>query len=507
MEAARSGRRSVAVWTCGCIAVLVGLASTGTLGSAPAEAMRQAGHWVYNGSLGQVVHVNGGSKHVDSAVRVAGVGSANQVTQDDQNGYVIDQRNGRVIVFGKSTLKVESTLSLGTGEQPVVLETLGGPYLVYSQGGTIVRLGSPAATIRAGGRLASAIATTDGTVWVQRGADRLCRLRRGQAALTCSVSVPVGHKGALAAVDDHPVYLDRTAGTVAPVAAGGMGRPVSVGAPDALSAGQVAGSDAGGRLPVVVAGRAGRPSSLVLVDASTVGSGRTAAAPITVSLGPDQYDPPVTTGAAVVVVDRTAQDVITFDNHGQRTAKVHAPSTGPLRATRGEDGRVYVDTSNGATSYVVDGDGTVTPVDNNGSPGPPRRDDGNGTGTAPKPKTTPHPTPPPPVTRPPTEPSSPPAGPPVPPPSTPPANPPPSTPPPNPPSSTPPANPPPSTPPPEVPDAPGTVNASAAAGHLDVSWFVPGDNGSPITGYTITWSCSGGSCTGHRDVGAGARST
>jgi len=51
------------------------------------------------------------------------------------------------------------------------------------------------------------------------------------------------------------------------------------------------------------------------------------------------------------------------------------------------------------------------------------------------------------------------------------------------------------------------VNASAAAGHLDVSWFVPGDNGSPITGYTITWSCSGGSCTGHRDVGAGARST
>jgi len=146
--------------------VLIGLASTGTLGSAPAQAMRQAGHWVYNGPLGEVVHVNGGSKHVDSTVRVAGVTPANEVTQDDQHGYVIDQRNGRVIVFGKSSLKVDSTLSLGTSEQPVVLETFGGPYLVYGQGGTIVRLGSPAATIRAGGRLASAIATTDGTVWV-----------------------------------------------------------------------------------------------------------------------------------------------------------------------------------------------------------------------------------------------------------------------------------------------------------------------------------------------------
>ncbi|HEY3714360.1 MAG TPA: fibronectin type III domain-containing protein [Jatrophihabitantaceae bacterium] len=510
MEAARSGRRSVAAWTCGCLAVLVGLASTGTLGTAPAEAMRQAGHWVYNGSVGQVVHVNGGSKHVDSAVRVAGVGSANEVTQDDQHGYVIDQRNGRVIVFGKSSLKVESTLSLGTGEQPVVLETLGGPYLVYGQGGTIVRLGSPAATIRAGGRLASAIATTDGTVWVQRGADRLCRLGRGQGALTCSVSVPAGHKGALAAVDDRPVYLDRTAGTVAPVDTGGVGHPVSVGAPDALNAGQLANTDAGGRLPLVVAGRPGRASSLVLVDASTVGSGRTPAAPITVPLGSDQYDPPVTTGGAVVVVDRTAHDVITFDNRGRRTAAVHAPSTGPLRASRGEDGRVYVDTSDGSTSYVVDGDGTVTAVDNNdGTPGPARRDDGNGNGNgnAPRPTTTPtatpHPTPPPPVTRPPSEPPAPPAGPRVPPPSTVPSDPPPAD---TPPSNPPPSDTPPSTPPPEVPDAPATVNASAAAGHLDVSWFVPGDNGSPITGYTITWSCSGGSCTGHRDVGPGARS-
>src|SRR5882762_6278929 len=120
--------------------------------------MRQAGHWVYNGTLGEAVHVNGGGKHVDNAVQVAGVGPANEVTQDDQHGYVIDQRNGRVIVFGKSSLKVESTLSLGTSEQPVVLETVGGPYLVYGQGGTIVRLGQPAASIRAGGPLTSAVA-------------------------------------------------------------------------------------------------------------------------------------------------------------------------------------------------------------------------------------------------------------------------------------------------------------------------------------------------------------
>jgi outer membrane biosynthesis protein TonB len=348
--------------------------------------------------------------------------------------------------------------------------------------------------------LTSAIATTDGTVWVQRGADRLCRLQRGHKALACSVSVPAGHAGSLAAVDDRPVYVDRTAGTVAPVEAGGVGHAVSVGAPDALIDGQVADADAGGRLPVVVAGRPGQPAVLLLVDASTVASGRTAAAPITVPLGSHQYDPPVATGGSVVVIDRTTHDVLTFDNRGRRTADVHARSAGPLRASRGDDGRVYVDNSDGTATYVVDGDGTVTAVDDNGPPGPGRPDDGNpGNGASPSPPTDrPHPSSPPPVEPPPGNPPPRPTEPPAPPPGAPPSTPPPITPPP----SAPPPSPPADTPAPQVPDAPATVTAAAAAGHLDVSWFAPADNGSSITGYRVTWTCSGTSCAGHRDVAA-----
>jgi putative cell wall-binding protein len=46
-----------------------------------------------------------------------------------------------------------------------------------------------------------------------------------------------------------------------------------------------------------------------------------------------------------------------------------------------------------------------------------------------------------------------------------------------------------------VPDAPGSVRAVGANGSVTVSWAAPADNGSAITGYTVTASPGGGGCT------------
>ncbi|PZS31029.1 MAG: fibronectin type III domain-containing protein, partial [Pseudonocardiales bacterium] len=385
MGSAHAGRRSVGFWSIGCVLALVVVAASGFLGSGPAVAVRSAGHWVYNETLGAVVHVNGAAKNADAQAPVPGANPANQVAQDDKHGYVIGRRNGKLIVFGKSSLQVESTLPLGTTEDPVVVESLGATYLVFPSGGRIVRLGTKLAVITSGGgALASPVAVSDGTVWVRRGGsggERLCRVQRGSDTMSCPVRVPSGHRGTLTVVDDRPAFVDQTVATIALVSPSGLGQSVPMGASvQAVSDGQVAGADAGGRLAVVTQAGSGRSASLVLVDASTVGSRGQAAPPITVSLGSDLFDPPMTAGGAVVLVDRTANKVITYDNHGVRKASVAGPHGGVMHASRGQDGRVYVDGSGGKTTLVVDGDGTVTPVTN---------DNGQGKGKPGAPGTTP----------------------------------------------------------------------------------------------------------------------
>jgi hypothetical protein len=468
------------------VTCLVVAGATGLGGRVPALALRQSGHWVYNSTIGAVLHVNGASKNVDSRMPLPGLGPADQVVQDDKNGYVIDHRGGRILVFGKSTLTVGTTLSAGTSEQPISLEVPGGPYLIYPHGGTIVRLGTPAATIAAGGPLATPAATSDGTVWVQRtSTGSLCRLAPRSNSLRCPARVPAGHHGTITTLDDRPAFVDQVAGSIRPIQSGGLGPPAPV-APGLPTKGQVASSDAGGRLPVVTP--AGGGSSLVLVDTSTVASsGRTGAAPITVSLGAGQFDAPVTTGAAIVLVNRSARQIVTYTSTGARTAIVTVPAVaGALRVSRGEDGRVYIDNAAGTQTFIVDGDGSVARVDDNGGPA-------KSTGPA-GPPTTPPPGPPsgapttpaPPTTRPPTKPTP-----------TPPApvdtpNPPPTSP-------TPPAPPP--TPTAQVPDAPATVTASAGDGQVTVNWTTPADNGAALTGYLVSWP--GGSST----VSGGARQT
>jgi hypothetical protein len=433
---------------------------------------------VYNSTLGAVFHINGGSKNVDSKVPLPGLGPADQVAQDDRHGYVVDRRNGRIIVFGKATLSVESTLSVGTSERPVMLEVAGGPYLVYQHGGTIVRLGQPPATIAAGGQLSTPIATTDGTVWVQQSnTGQLCSLRPRSAKLSCPVRVPGGHRGTLTALDDRPAFMDLSTGAVRLVTSHGLSRPTPLGVSVPAQA-QVSDSDAGGRLAVLSKSKQG--ASLVLVDTSTVGSGKAAAAPITVSLGNGQFEGPVTSGGAVVMVDQTTRRIVTYDNGGARKAAVTAPAgSGTLQVSRGEDGRVYIDNETGTKTFIVDGDGSVTSVlDNDNGPGKPS--------TGAKPPVRPKPgRPAPGPTHGPSPPPSPTQPPPV--------------------QPTMPPPPPPATPAPsaQVPDAPATVQVSAGTGSATVSWTAPSDNGSALTSYLVSWQTTSGGNGGSVTVPAG----
>ncbi len=455
------GRRAVTLWVVGCLALAGVAATTGFGGTAPAPTFRQAGHWVYNQTLGAVFHIDGASKNVDATVPISGAGRGDQVLQGSTQGYVVDPHQRRVTVFGKSTLTVTSQLSVGKTEQPVGLEVPGGPYLVYQLAGMIVRLGEPPVTVAAHGPLAHPITTTDGTVWAQRTDNgALCKLPRGGHSLSCPATAPRGHAGALTAIDDHPAFVDTVTDTVTPVTAHGLGRPTALGV-DLPADAEVAGSDAGGRLPIVSpAGQHG--SMLVLVDTSVLGTSKAGAGPIKVALGTGRFGAPATSGGAVAVVDRTAGKVMTFDNRGmQRAVRLVPAGSGDIRLSRGEDGRVYADAADGAHTLVVDGDGSLTPVTVGGKDVP---------GTATPPGSLPLP----PLGGTGTEPPT--------------------------------ASQPPATVPAATPGAPRSVEARPGDGRATVTWRPAADNGSAVTSYQVSWrALSGGARSGSLTVQAGDR--
>jgi hypothetical protein len=446
------GRRVVTMWVIGCLALASVAAGTGLGGPVPALAFRQAGHWVYNRSLGAVFHINGASKDVDATASVPGAGRGSQVLQGDRQGFVVDNSHRRVVIFGKSTLTVDSRLSVGANEEPVGLEVRGGPYLVYQVGGKIIRLGQPPVTVNAGGPLGNPVTTTDGTVWVQRtDTGALCKLLRAHNRLSCPASAPGNHPGALTAIDDRPAFVDTVADTVAPITSNGLGKASPLGV-DVPSDAEVAGSDAGGRLPILTHGAGQQQGSvLTLVDTSMVGTGKAGVAPIKVPLGAGRFGAPATSGGAVAVVDRTAGKVVTFNNRGVPKATKAVPAgSGDIRLSRGEDGRVYADDADGAHTLVVDGDGSVTPVSVGGKDIPPP----SAAPSVGPPATSPNPT----------------------------------------------------TVPPAAPGAPRGVEAVAGDRQARVTWSPAADNGSAITSYRVAWrAVSGAARSGSFTTPAGRR--
>ncbi|MFD9741627.1 fibronectin type III domain-containing protein [Umezawaea sp. NPDC059074] len=353
----RKPRAIVAVWTAAVVAAgaVVAVAATGD--SPPALAFQQAGHWVYNGTIGALFHVDGGTKQVDAKADGVEGSAGSTALQGDRDVFLVS--GSKAVVFGKSTLSVDTSYDLdGTGE-PVGIEVVGGPYAVYRDPGTVVRFGKPLTTVKAGGPLADPVATPDGTVWLQRrDSGEFCRLSRGENALGCAGKVPDGHRGGLAVVGDRAVFVDTSAGYASTLDKSGLGASVDLNV-DLPDDARIASHEVGGRLPVLDPQR----STLLLADVSGVGSGRPAATVLPVALDAGEYSSPVSSTSAVSLVDYTRNRLLTFDSQGNAKSTTPLAGTGKAKISRGEDGRVYVDDPAGEHVLVVDGDGAVTSVD------------------------------------------------------------------------------------------------------------------------------------------------
>jgi hypothetical protein len=443
-------------------------------GSAPGLRFAPGGHWFASPALDLVFHINGSARTVDAQTTVDGIEPGSQVVQGDTSGYVVSQ--SRIVEFGKSSLSVEQSVVTPTGERPVAVEVAGGPYLVYREAGTVVRLGDSPATIPAGGALGEPVTTPDGTLWLHRpDSGVICKLARGADRMSCPAAAPAGNSGALTVVRERPVFVDTTANTLSPVTDGGLGRPTRIGV-DAPPTARVAPADVDGR--VAILDPAGQ--RMYLVDGTALGTDRDSAAPVTVDLPDGAYAAPSATRSSVVLLDRRGNTVLTYSGSGERLREVEVPpDAGEPSLRRGEDERVYVDGTEGTHVLVVDHVGGVGQVP---VPG------GEQAATSPTP--TGPPTSP---AAPPTSPAAPRTG----------AEPPPR-------SVRPPSRGTDGTTPPALPASPPgmppNLRASVQGGNVLVTWSAAAANGAAVSGYHITWARVSGGGGGSTTRPGGARS-
>ncbi|QXV62294.1 fibronectin type III domain-containing protein [Amycolatopsis sp. TNS106] len=451
-------RMAVALVVAGCLA-LVGLAVTGQAATPDRLEFVQVGHWVYNDAAQSAFHVDGSTNRVDARADVPGA-NGSQVAQGDDSGYVVERN--RITEFDKATLSVAESVPPPAPETPFVLEIAGGPYLVYRNAGQIVRLGDPAATVPAGGPLSRPVATAEGTVWTHRVDNgSVCELPKGAAVMTCPAHLPPGHGGGLTLVGDRPVVLDTTGDSLHRVGPDGLGDGLPLGIKLSPSA-QVANSAVGDRLAIADPER----NQLHLIDVSGLDQDRPSAKPISVELSKgSRFNGPLSSSNVVAMVDETRGEVLTYDAAGKLKSTTKVPGQGRVpRLAKGEDNRIYVDSSDGSHVLVVNGDdGTVVDVDvdkaaNSQTAGAPSAEPEPSGDQAPQPpqrQQAPPNTqkPPPPVAK--------------------------------------------ATP----PGAPRKVSASSGDGSIKVSWSPAAENGARITGYRVTWT--GGSTR----VGGSARGT
>lgn len=315
-----------------------------------------SGHWVANPGLDVVFHVNGAAKTKDAEAPMV-IDPGDRVYQGDTSAYVVGQ--SRIREFGKSTLEVERTITAPTGERPVGVEAPGGPYLVYREAGTVVRLGERPETIRAGQGLGDPVVTPDGTLWLHRRASGvLCKLPGKAHQVSCPAVAPRGHLGELTVVGEQAAFVDTTQDTVRTVGDGELGDPVNVGV-DLPSTAEVGAADAGGRIPVLDPAK----RQLHFVDGRGLSTPAPPTRPVTVQLPDGEYASPESSGSSVVLLDLESKTVRTYTSDGKpQQATPVPPETGEPRLTRGRDARVYVDGDKGGHAMVVDERGTINQV-------------------------------------------------------------------------------------------------------------------------------------------------
>ncbi|QTR03140.1 fibronectin type III domain-containing protein, partial [Saccharothrix algeriensis] len=335
-----------------CAAALVG-ALAGPTRPLAATPFTTTGHWVYNSVLAAVFHVDGGTANVDAQLPLhAEEGS--RVLQGDTHGYVVGP--GRITPFDKATLTPLGSRTAPSGEAPLGIEAVGGPYAVYRNAGKVVRLGDPAAVVAAGGAIGSPVVTADGTMWLHRtGVGSICTLARDGVELSgCPVSAPADHAGALTVLAGRPAFVDLFTSRLHTVDGGAFGEGRPLGASLSPNA-RPAAADLAGRVAILDPDR----SSLLLVDPDA-----RPVVPVRVALPPGDYDGPVSTGEAVVLVDRQRGAVLTYGPDGAlRDEKPVKRGDGEPRLAKGEDERVYVEDSEGTQVLVVARHGAVQDVD------------------------------------------------------------------------------------------------------------------------------------------------
>jgi hypothetical protein len=345
------------------VVAVVAAAMVATGSASPAIAFQATGHWVFNRAESAVAHVDGGTNQVDARVAVPNAGPAPLFTlQGEKQGFVVGRQ--AVTVFGRSTLTVDSSFPTAGPELPVGIEVLGGPYLVYQQAGTIVRLGVPPTTIQVGGRVGRPAYTDDGTVWLHRTDNGvICALRRGADALDCSAQTPAGLAGSLTVVSTSAAFVDTSTDAVQIIDAPTAGAVVPLGV-DLPDAPLIADRDTQGRLPVVLPG----PNRLLLADSAGVPTGRAGGTPVTVGLGEGTFTSPVASDGVVAVVEQTHNRLLVFAVDGRSLGETDLPpGSGPSSIMRGGDGRIYVDDADGAATHVVEADGSVKSVNTGGA--------------------------------------------------------------------------------------------------------------------------------------------
>jgi hypothetical protein len=341
--------------------VVTVMGATVTPGNAvPALVLEQSGHWVLDRAAATVVHVHGGTRQVDAQVALPPDAAQDGVLAvgGDTEGYVVGR--DRVWTFDKSTLTVVASAPTPAAEIPVPIEVAGGPYLVYRQAGTVVRLGRPAMVARAGGPLGLPVHTDDATVWVHRpDSGAICALRRDALDLDCSAHVPPGTPGGLTVAAGAATFVDTGTDTARRFRGPALDAGAGVGAdlPDDVLLGD---RDAGTRLPVVTPAA----NLLRLLDVAGLPDLRPGGPPLDVPLGAGSFSAPMSSGAVVVVLELTGSRLLTFTTDGAKVAEVVLPpGTGAQALQRGADGRIYVDEPDGTRTHVVQPDGSVAPVD------------------------------------------------------------------------------------------------------------------------------------------------
>ncbi len=477
-ESGKTGRRlrsrlpAALVAIGGAVVVVLALTGAGTPGAG--LSFSPAGHWVANPELGLVVHVNGAGRTVDAKAAVPGLTPGSPVAQGDSSAYVVGP--SRITEFGKSDLAVTDGVPAPvTGERPVVFEVDGGPYLVYRDAGTIVRLGPAMTVVPAGGPLGEPVAARGGRVWVQRPADgAICDLDKGADGLACPATAPPGHSGGLTLLGEKAVYVDTSARTFSLVGPTGLESTTGLGVAVSPST-RVAGSDAAGRIALFDP----LDNRLHLVDSAGLTRDRPAAPPVSVLVPPGDYATPAATGDAVALLDRHSHTLRTYGaDGGGRSVRPIPPEPGETHISRGQDDRLYLDGDSGKHVVVVDPDGSVGDVPTGADPAaekpvaPPAAPADSPPSRDPKP----------PATR--TEPAKPAA-----PPSRPQR------------TAAPPVTAQPATPPGVPPGLRATVSGSGAR----VQWSAAAANGAAVTAYHVTWSRADGSGSGALDTAGTAR--